>query len=512
MDDRTLAHLRWVDPATAWKSERDDFLPWLTQPENLRRLGAALSLRLRPLVRNPLAGPEAAHRRPGVGRGVACGATMVRSRWSALPSQAILTPARAPAARRPRSVGETEMTDRRLLTRVALRNYKSIGACDIRPAQLSFLVGPNGSGKGNFLDALRFVADALGHSLDHALRDRGGIGEVRRRSGGHPTHFGIRLEFNLAEWRGHYSFTVGARPRMGYEVQSEECLVVRRDRDESHHYRVERGEVRRSTLSPPPVASADRLYLVTVSGLDAFRAVYETLSTTGFYNLNPDAIRDLQLPDPGILLKRDGSNLASVLANLAKHAPEHKRRIETYLGKVVSGVAGVDRRTIGPRETLVFRQEVRGARDPWRFPAANMSDGTLRALGVLAALFQGFAMDGSDPRLVGIEEPEIALHPAAAGVLVDSIRDAAEHAQVLVTSHSPDLLDDEEISADSIVAVVLEHGESRIGPLDEVGRSALRERLYTAGDLLRLNQLDPDPAASRLTSRQISLFGPNDGA
>ena len=156
-------------------------------------------------------------------------------------------------------------------------------------------------------------------------------------------------------------------------------------------------------------------------------------------------------------------------------------------------MAGVDRRTIGPRETLVFRQEVRGAKDPWRFPATNMSDGTLRALGVLAALFQGFAMDGADPRLVGIEEPEIALHPAAAGVLVDGIRDAAERAQVLVTSHSPDLLDNDEISADSIVAVVLEHGETRIGPLDEVGRSALRKRLYTAGELLRMNQLDPDP-------------------
>ena len=47
-----------------------------------------------------------------------------------------------------------------LLTRVRLRNYKSIAACDVSPAPLSFLVGPNGSGKSNFLDALRFVAEA----------------------------------------------------------------------------------------------------------------------------------------------------------------------------------------------------------------------------------------------------------------------------------------------------------------------------------------------------------------
>ena len=88
--------------------------------------------------------------------------------------------------------------DRRLLTRVVLRNYKSIAACDVSPAQLAFLVGPNGSGKSNFLDALRFIADSLRFSIDHALRDRGGINDVRRRSGGHPTHFGIRVEFTLS--------------------------------------------------------------------------------------------------------------------------------------------------------------------------------------------------------------------------------------------------------------------------------------------------------------------------
>lgn len=109
---------------------------------------------------------------------------------------------------------------------------------------------------------------------------------------------------------------------------------------------------------------------------------------------------------------------------------------------------------------------------------------------------------------MGIEEPEIALHPAAAGVVVDSLREAAEHGQVLVTSHSPDLLDSDEISDDSILAVVAEDGETRIGPLDEVGRSVLRDHLYTAGELLRMNQLAPDPALSNLTLNQSDLFGP----
>src|SRR5688500_6467134 len=87
--------------------------------------------------------------------------------------------------------------DSTFISRVVLKNYKSIAACDVRLGPLTFLVGPNGSGKSNFLDALRFVADALSTFLDHAIRERGGINEVRRRSSGHPTHFGIRLEFRL---------------------------------------------------------------------------------------------------------------------------------------------------------------------------------------------------------------------------------------------------------------------------------------------------------------------------
>lgn len=68
------------------------------------------------------------------------------------------------------------------LHRVRLKNWKSIGACDVQLRPLMFLVGPNGSGKSNFLDALGFVAEALQSSLDHAIRSRGGVNEIRRRS------------------------------------------------------------------------------------------------------------------------------------------------------------------------------------------------------------------------------------------------------------------------------------------------------------------------------------------
>ena len=385
------------------------------------------------------------------------------------------------------------MSDSTFITRVALKNYKSIAACDVQLRPLTFLVGPNGAGKSNFLDSLRFVADALNSSLDHALRDRGGIKEVRRRSGGRPHRISIRLEFTLPEGStGHYAFRIIARPRGGYEVQREECALQSEQlHTQKEFFRVRNGTVTKTSVDVGPAAATDRLYLVNASGLKEFRPVYESLSQMGFYSLNPDKIRDLQAPDPGNLLIRDGSNLASVLAQLSSSA---KRRIEEYLAKVVPGVHEVEVKKFGSKETLEFRQAVAVGKPPWRFLANKMSDGTLRVLGILVALFQGNHDSKKRVLLVGIEEPEIALHPAAAGVLLDGLRDAADNTQIIITSHSPDLLDDKDLDPESILAVEARDGTTSIGRVDEAGRSAVRDRLYTTGELLRLNQLQPDPA------------------
>lgn len=397
--------------------------------------------------------------------------------------------------------------DTTFINRVILRNYKSIEACDIQLSPLSFLVGQNGTGKSNFLDALRLVAEALRTSLDHTLRDRGGISEVRRRSGGHPTHFGIRLEFRLSDGRtGHYAFTIGAKTKGAYLVQEEECLVSGGDSGSgAAYFKVSRGKVERSTLASPPAAAPDRLFLVHASGFPEFRPLYDSLSHMGFYNINPEQMRQPQSPDPGDLLLRDGSNVASVLRRLAKTEGHLKQLIEEYLAKVVPGLFSVEPKEVGPQETLEFRQEVKGAKDPWRFFAANMSDGTLRTVGILIALFQSRNGEGPAVPLVGIEEPEGALHPAATGVLLDSLREASEQTQVVVTSHSPDLLDNSEIGSEELLAVVLEEGVTRIGPVDEAGRSSLRDHLYTAGELLRLNQLSPDPRLL-VSARQLKIF------
>lgn len=397
------------------------------------------------------------------------------------------------------------MTDSVFLTRVVLRNYKSIAYCDVKLGPLTYLVGTNGSGKSNFLDALHLVRDALSGSLDNALAERGGLSEVRRRSGGHPTHFGIRLEFRLRSGSaGHYAFKIGALPNGGYEVQDEECAIG--GIGKGPFFKLERGKLKGSSETTFPAVTADRLALVGASGLPTFRPVFDALTSMGFYNLNPKLIREPQKPQDGRLLKPSGENIVSVIGHLERTEPSAIETIAEYLQTVVPTVHGVERLPMGPVETLQFRQDMAGAKHPWHFQAQNMSDGTLRALGVLVALFQG----NRDyvPSVVGIEEPETALHPAASGALREALQRAAEKTQVIVTSHSPDLLDDVNLPADAFLAVVSNAGETRIAPLDVGARNSLRDHLFSPGELLRLNQLAPDPDALRTQERrQGDLFG-----
>ncbi|RKU19992.1 chromosome segregation protein SMC [Candidatus Poribacteria bacterium] len=397
------------------------------------------------------------------------------------------------------------MKDSTFITRVVLKNYKSIAACDVRLGPLTFLVGRNGSGKSNFLDALRFVADALNLSLDHALRARGGIDDIRHRLSGQP-YLNIRLEFTLTNSaNGYYAFSIESRSRGRHVVQTEECRIQKgQDNTPEAYFRVDNGKITDTSVKVAPAAVNNRLYLVNASGLPEFRPVYDAFSRMGFYNLNPDIIRDLQDPDPGDMLMQDGSNLNSVFKQLSSDV---KKNIEEYLAVIVPGVHKVHARKYGPKETLQFRQHIAEDKDSLIFYANNMSDGTLRALGILVALFQGGHALHKRVPLVGIEEPEIALHPGAVGALLDALRGAAHRTQVIITTHSPDLLEDKHLDVESILAAEADDGNTVIAPVDDVSKSVVRDRLFTIGELLRSNQLQPDPAAlSAAKEKQLSLL------
>lgn len=397
------------------------------------------------------------------------------------------------------SASSLESRDR--LRRVQVRNYRSLGEVVVDLEDMTVLVGPNGSGKSNFVDSLAFVQEAVTSTLTRAVQVRGGIEGVRRRSAGHPTNVGFRLDVSLASGRlASYSFELAARPAGVFVVKRETCQVIGGGSPTSG-FDVRAGEFVEAPPGVRPRIEADRLALTVLSAVEEFREVYDFLSTMRFYALVPEHIRDLQEPDTGLFLKKDGSNAAAVLREIQHRSPDDYARIGRLLGKVVPGTTGVEYDHVGSRETLRFRQQVGRTKHPWTFPTLNMSDGTLRVLGLLLAVYQQPA-----PPLMVLEEPESTVHPAATDVLMDVFKEGRRRTQLLLTTHSPDMLDSDKISDSDIRIVTALNGRTVISPLGSASRQAVRARLYTPGDLMRANSLEADIGASERLARQLDLW------
>lgn len=361
------------------------------------------------------------------------------------------------------------------ITRVRLRNYKSIESCDVELGPLTLLVGPNGSGKSNFLDALQFVADALNTNLENAIQERGGMAALTYLDS---DSFSVELGFTSDGIVGSYAITVRGGSRIRLRVASESCEF------NGNWFRVEHGVISASHGVLVKDVPLDRLYLQVTGGADRYETVFRGLADARVFHLRPETMVPPWRTNDASELRRDGANVAHVLRLLEQEDSWAKERIDDYLSVIVAGQGGVFGRAFNSFETLHFRQSFPTEGEPREFDAASMSDGTLRAVGVLTALFSGTGV-------IGIEEPELALHPAAVGVLMDAIRDGADRRQVLVTSHSSDLLDVPGIQRSEIVAVRFVDGKTVIGPLGPVGQKALEESTVTAGELLRADHLQP---------------------
>jgi predicted ATPase len=389
------------------------------------------------------------------------------------------------------------------IRQVRIRNYKSIEHAVVDLEPFTALIGPNGAGKSNFLDALAFVQDALSTSLDLAFKNRGGIGAVRRRSGGHPPNIALRLSLDLGDDRAaDYEFEVTAKPREQFRVASERCAVGRFPEQE-HAFEVQDGEFRQAIPGVRPKVRADRLALAAASATDEFGPVYDFLSSMRFYSIAPERLREWQEPDPGDFLHSDGRNAAAVLRRLAEevHSAENYKRLCRFLARVADGIEAVEYRAVGKKETLQFKQNI-GLKHAGTFDAAGMSDGTLRLVGLLLAIYQPGA-----PSLVAIEEPAAMVYPAVAELVVKALLDAANERQILVATHSPDILNCKELTDAHIRVAAMERDGTAIAPVSLSNRQAIQNHFYTPGQLLRSHEISPDLVAAREMIEQLDLFG-----
>jgi predicted ATPase len=354
---------------------------------------------------------------------------------------------------------------------------------------ITFLVGPNGAGKSNFVEALRFLSYGLSNSLEQAIDNRSGFRSIVHRGADTGSKISFEVFFRLGDEKtGNYLVEIGAVEDGPVTITREECSIessLGRD-----WFKVRSGVVT-SNQGLTPAASEGMLYLVNASGLAPFEPVYRTLSNIPVYNPVPEEIRGFKSERRSRILDRTGSALAEIIFKLKASGPERLARVTEYLRRINPSVVELDAVSVDANYNLRFKLD-HGSGNREEFSTQNISDGTLRGLAVLVALFQ--KSDRYPISLIGLEEPEAGLHPAAAGVLFDSLMEGSRFSQVVVTSHSPDLLDREDVPENSIKAVAMCEGRTIIGEADEAGRAALRERLYTAGELMRMDLLRPEGA------------------
>ncbi len=387
------------------------------------------------------------------------------------------------------------------IRQVQIRNYKSIGQAVVDLEPFTVLVGANGSGKSNFVDALAFVQESLDSSPHHALANRGGARVISQWASGSSARFGFRVLIELAESAfADYTLEIARGASNGFQVARERCRILSGNEDATG-FEVAEGRFLQEIPGIRPQISPDRLALFAAAAVEEFRPVYDFLTSMRFYAIDPETIGSMQSLETEEFLERTGSNAAAILKLLQETRPEQQERIGRILSYVTEGVRKVYTRVIGQKAAIEFHHDI-GHEHPGEFSGWEMSDGTLRMLGLLLAVYQ--------PRqasLIAIEEPEATVHPAAAELLVQILLDAAQDRQVLVTTHSPDILDSKDLRDDQIRVVTIEHGRTKIAPLSDASRRAIREHLYTPGELLRIDELSQDVQAAEDSSGSVDLFG-----
>ncbi|MET4105000.1 AAA family ATPase [Hymenobacter sp. UYP22] len=423
------------------------------------------------------------------------------------------------------------------LTRLRIKNFRSIGEVDIALGPLTVLIGPNGSGKSNVVDALRFLRDCFTRGLDQAILDREGMTVLRRWTSGSKTT-DISLGITVSNDAGNemsYDFVLSSHAQQAFYVKKEELLLegktsilisVSKNGD---NVAIINGGKKQVVKSKSPVRATltsklhgpsgmmflmdniernsrkpekqldlldDRLH-VRRYGWTFQRLIDDSL----FYILNPIQLRAPQRMVQETPFDESGQNLSAVLQYLHRHRRSADDMRQT-LARLVAGITDFSVETTGSY-LVTYLHYKNNAGYVRKADLGQESDGTLRVLGILAALNQrkiGNAIMPLYPFLT-IEEPEVNIHPGMLAVLAELFQEASIRQQLLLTTHSPDLLDF--LPPESFVVVEKIDGETKAGELAADQAEIIRQRLFSPGELLRSEGLHRQPEATTDSSAAV---------
>jgi|SRR5579871_138328 len=322
--------------------------------------------------------------------------------------------------------------------RLRLANWRNFIQADVELEGRVFLIGPNASGKSNLLDAFRFLHDlvGLGGGFQEAILSRGGVSKLRclaaRR---YPdVEIGVTIGNGKTSWEYELSFSQDnqRRPIIKREIvrRAGETVLIRPDSDDR---------------ADP--ARLNQTYIEQVNVNRAFRELAEFFRSVRYLHLVPQLVRDAERY---IGKKQDpfGSDFLEQVARTPDKTRDSRlRRIGEALKIAVPQLK--DLRFY--RDPARGTPHLRGRYEHWRPKGAwqteeQFSDGTLRLLGLLWSV-----LDGSGPLL--LEEPELSLHQEVVRSLPQMFARMQRRTgrQVIVSSHSADLLRDEGIGLDEVI-------------------------------------------------------------
>ena len=408
------------------------------------------------------------------------------------------------------------------ITKVWARNFRSMADMSVELDRLTVLVGPNAAGKSNVLDILRFIKDALRFDLEVAISLRHGPEAIQHRSEqGQASE--IELGLTAHERRRHSSFTldyhfvIAINADGDFRVRQERVLVRPDALGQSFEFRIEDGKLiypdsllsddispRFGSSEDPRDLNMSELWLLRTvrmglrrSWISSERAetpfqISRTLDRfhfqmrqSRFYHIFPNTLRELQRVGNANPLAEDASNLSSVLRAMKKQGSGTMSAFRDSLSLLVPGISDLDVESAGGY--LVVRLKHGAGQNGTWIDLSQESDGTIRLLGLLVALYQRRNLS-----LIGIEEPELTVHPGAMATLADLLNEASLTSQVIVTTHSPDLIDclTDYRAIETLRIVELVDGVTVVRRVANSQIEAVRKHLFSPGELHRMGELE----------------------
>ena len=323
-------------------------------------------------------------------------------------------------------------------THVHLENWRNFSRVDNELEARLFLVGPNASGKSNFLDVFRFLHDivAVGGGFQQAVKQRGGVSMIRCLAARRYPDISVRVVIGRDEHRDFWEY------ELRFKQDNLQRPFITSERV------VRQGQVLLDRPTEGDQADQERLsqtYLEQVNVNREFRDIADFLLSVRYLHIVPQLVRE---PDRSVGKANDpyvGDFLEQLANTPEKTRNSRLRRISEALRVAVPQLKELEMYR-DPRGT----PHLRGKYEHWRRYGAwqsedHLSDGTLRLMGLLWAL-----LDGSGPLL--LEEPELSLHPEVVRLIPQIFARVQRKTgrQILISTHSTDLLLDEGIGLDEV--------------------------------------------------------------